>query len=166
MGRPKYDQSRGADLYRRSLYTFWKRTVPHPAMVVFDAADRSNCTARRQATSTPLQALALLNDVQHVEAARHVAQRMLKEGGHTLNDQLRFAFRLVTGRQCKPVELAILRRLFAEQRQMFAGDNDAAAKLLTVGESKSNSSLDRIDLAAATIVAQAILNHDAAVMQR
>jgi hypothetical protein len=135
-------------------------------MVVFDAADRSICTAKRQATSTPLQALALLNDVQHVEAARQVAQRMLREGGNTLDERLGFGFRLITGRHCKPVELAILRRLFAEQRQMFAGNNDAAAKLLAVGESKSNSSLDRIDLAAATIVAQAILNHDAAVMQR
>ena len=166
MGRPKYDQSKGPDLYRRSLYTYWKRTVPHPAMVVFDAADRSNCTARRQATSTPLQALALLNDVQHVEAARHVAQRMLKEGGTAPDDQLRFAFRLITGRQCKPMELNVLRQLFHEQRELFTADKEAATKLLSVGESKNDQTLNPIDLAAGTIVAQAIFNHDAAVTKR
>src|SRR5262249_23389656 len=80
MGRPHYPRSRGPDLYRRSLYTFWKRTVPHPQMTTFDAADRSVCSARRQATSTPLQALALLNDPQTVEAARFLGQRTLKEG--------------------------------------------------------------------------------------
>jgi hypothetical protein len=84
MGRPKYDQSKGEGLYRRSMYTFWKRTVPPPVMMTFDAADRSNCAVRRQSTSTPLQALALLNDVQIVEAARprcpaHVARRRCHE---------------------------------------------------------------------------------------
>ncbi|MDQ3624237.1 MAG: DUF1553 domain-containing protein, partial [Verrucomicrobiota bacterium] len=88
MGKPRYEQGRGEDLHRRSLYTFWKRTVPPPAMTTFDAADRSYCTVRRQSTSTPLQALALLNDVQIVEAARLIAQRMLKEGGATLDAQL------------------------------------------------------------------------------
>ena len=83
MGAPQYDQGKGDDLYRRSLYTFWKRTVPHPAMIAFDAADRNVCTVRRQSTSTPLQALALLNDTQIIEAARHLGQRMLKEGGKT-----------------------------------------------------------------------------------
>ena len=165
MGRPKYDLSKGPDLYRRSLYTFYKRTVPHPAMAVFDAADRSNCTAKRQATSTPLQALALLNDVQHVEAARHIAQRMLKEVGDTLDEQIPFAFSLVTGRRCKLTELEVLRDLFNEQRAIFA-DNQAATGLLSVGESKNDPTLDPIDLAAATIVAQTILNHDAAVMKR
>ena len=166
MGRPKYDQSKGPDLYRRSLYTFWKRTVPHPAMVVFDAADRSNCTARRQATSTPLQALALLNDVQHVEAARHVARRMLPEGGTTMDERLGFAFRLVTGRRCKPLELDVLRRLFDKQREFFTADEEAATKLLSVGESKTDPTLNPIDLAAGTVVAQAILNHDATVTKR
>ena len=166
MGRPRYDQSKGPDLYRRSLYTYWKRTVPHPAMVVFDAADRSNCTAKRQATSTPLQALALLNDVQHVEAARHVAQRMLKDGGTTLDEQLRFAFRLVTGRQCKPMELNVLRRLFDEQHELLTVDKEAATKLLSVGESKNDPTLNPIDLAAGTIVVQAIFNHDATVTKR
>src|SRR5262249_23670351 len=80
MGPPKYNGAQGPDLYRRSLYTFWKRTVAHPAMIAFDAAERNVCIVRRQSTSTPLQALALLNDTQIVEAARHLGQRMLKEG--------------------------------------------------------------------------------------
>src|SRR5262245_9897014 len=120
MGRPHYPESRGADLYRRSLYTFWKRTVPHPQMTTFDAADRSVCSARRQSTSTPLQALALLNDPQMVEAARFLGQRMLKEGGKSVTERARWAFRLVTGREPAAKELAILLALYEEQRTEFA----------------------------------------------
>ncbi|HEX4613499.1 MAG TPA: DUF1553 domain-containing protein, partial [Urbifossiella sp.] len=107
MGRPRYDQSRGNDLYRRSLYTFWKRTVPPPGMMTLDAADRSNCSVRRQSTSTPLQALVLLNDVQFVEAARFVGQRMLREGGRTPAEQTSWAFRLLTGRRPTDAERAV-----------------------------------------------------------
>ena len=166
MGRPKYDRSTGPDLYRRSLYTFWKRTVPHPAMTVFDAADRSVCTARRQTTSTPLQALALLNDVQLVEAARHVSQRMLTEGGRTTDERIAWAFRLVTARPPTARQAAVLRRLYAEQRELFAADPDAARHLLAVGDSKNDASLDPVDLAAGTVLAQALLNFDEAVMRR
>jgi Protein of unknown function (DUF1553)/Protein of unknown function (DUF1549)/Concanavalin A-like lectin/glucanases superfamily/Planctomycete cytochrome C len=166
MGRPKYDQGKGPDLYRRSLYTFWKRTVPPPAMVVFDAADRSVCTVRRQATSTPLQALALMNDVQQVEAARFVAQRMLKEGGSTLDDRLAWTFKLITGRRPSSRELSILTQMYAEQHNLFAAAPADAKKLLETGESKNDPALDPIDLAAGTIVAQALLNHDEAVMRR
>jgi hypothetical protein len=81
MGKPAYNQGKGDDLHRRSLYTFWKRTVPPPAMMTFDAADRSYCSVRRQSTSTPLQALTLLNDVQFVESARFIGQRMLRAPG-------------------------------------------------------------------------------------
>src|SRR5262245_57215926 len=96
MGRPPYPRSKGPDLYRRGLYTFWKRTAPPPASVTFDAADRSVCTARRQSTSTPLQALALLNDPTIVEAARFLGQRMLKEGGPTPPERVMRTFRTVT----------------------------------------------------------------------
>src|SRR3954452_23651387 len=109
MGAPKYDQAHGPDLYRRSLYTFWKRTVPHPAMIAFDAADRNVCTVRRQSTSTPLQALALLNDTQIVEAARHLSQRMLATKS---DERLDWAFRFVTGRHATSKESAILKHLF------------------------------------------------------
>lgn len=166
MGKPNYDQSHGADLYRRSLYTFWKRTVPPPSLMTFDAADRSYCTVRRQSTSTPLQALTLLNDPQIVEAARFIAQRMLKEGGETNEQQLAWAFRLITTRPATPRELAILAQMLAEQRSLFAADEAAVQKLLTVGESKPDTGLNPTDLAARTVVALAILNHDEAVHTR
>src|SRR5437867_10013103 len=94
MGNPKYEQGHGEDLYRRSLYTFWKRTVPPPAMISFDAPERNVCLVSRQSTSTPLQALDLLNDIQITEAARFISQRMLLEGGQARNDQIFWAFRL------------------------------------------------------------------------
>ena len=166
MGNPAYNQGHGEDLYRRSLYTFWKRTVPPPSMVAFDAADRSNCAAQRQSTSTPLQALALLNDPQVVEAARFVAQRMLKEGGATPEARATWAFRLVTGRGPSAEELPVLTALLAEQRELFASDPAAAPKLLAVGESKSDAGLDPNDVAAGTVLALTLLNHDAAVMRR
>src|SRR5438034_6455792 len=102
MGNPKYEQGRGEDLYRRSLYTFWKRTVPPPAMISLDAPERNVCLVKRQSTSTPLQALCLLNDTQMVEAARFVSERMFKEGGSALENQIHRAFRLVTSRHPTP----------------------------------------------------------------
>jgi len=166
MGRPQYDRGKGADLYRRSLYTFWKRTVPHPSMVTFDAADRNVCTVRRQSTSTPLQALALLNDTQIVEAARHAGQRMLREGGATCESQVAWLFRLVTGRHPTAKEEAVLTDLFREQRTLFMTDPQAAAKFLAVGQTKSDRSFNAADLAAGAVLALAIFNHDEAVMRR
>jgi len=166
MGKPHYDRDKGEGLYRRSLYTFWKRTVPPPAMIIFDAADKSNCTVKRQSTSTPLQALTLLNDPQIVEAARFVSQRMLTEGGETRDDQIGWAFRLVTGRSANSRELEVLKQMYAEQRALFANEPDAAAKLLKVGEKPNDGKLDRADVAAGTVLAIAMLNHDAAVMRR
>ena len=93
----KYVESTGDGLYRRSLYTFWKRTVPHPTMNVFDAPDREVCIVRRSVTNTPLQALTLLNDPIFVEAARKLAERVVKEGGSSEEKRLTLAFRLATG---------------------------------------------------------------------
>jgi hypothetical protein len=166
MGRPRYDQGRGDDLYRRSLYTFWKRTVPPPAMATFDAADRSVCSVKRQSTSTPLQALVLLNDVQFVEAARFVGQRMLKEGGATAVEQVAWAFRLVTGRTPTEKERAVLEKLFAEQKAIFEKDPAAAKKLLGVGEKPADAKLPAADLAAATVLANVLFNHDEAATRR
>src|SRR5437764_6391781 len=112
MGNPNYDQGKGDALHRRSLYTYWKRTVPPPAMVTFDAAERNVCIVRRQSTSTPLQALALLNDTQITEAARLVGQRMLKEGGVSLRHQVGWVFRLVTGHAPQTKERTVLEKLF------------------------------------------------------
>ena len=166
MGRPKYDQGHGEDLHRRSLYTFWKRSVPPPAMLAFDAPDRNYCVARRQSTSTPLQALALLNDVQITEAARLISHRMMTEGGKTLDLRVAWMFRLVTDREPGVDELAILKQIFIEQRDLFASDKESARKLLAMGEAKNDPSVDPIDLAAGTVLAEAILNHDEAVMRR
>ena len=166
MGNPKYEQGRGEDLHRSSLYTFWKRTVPPPAMIAFDAPERNVCVVRRQSTSTPLQALGLLNDTQIVEAARFVSERMLKEGGVALDDRIEWAFRLVTSRRPAPQELAVLKRLFQEQRELFAADQQAAAQLLAVGEASNDPALPSLDLAAGTVLAEALLNYDEAVMRR
>ena len=97
-----YEQDHGDALYRRSMYTFWKRTSPHPAMVTLDAAERNICVARRQETATPMQALVLLNDPQFVEAARLLAERMIREGGEDLEGRITYAFRLLTGRRPRP----------------------------------------------------------------
>jgi Protein of unknown function (DUF1553)/Protein of unknown function (DUF1549)/Concanavalin A-like lectin/glucanases superfamily/Planctomycete cytochrome C len=166
MGRPAYPRSKGPDLYRRGLYTFWKRTAPPPAQSTFDAADRSVCTARRQTTSTPLQALVLLNDPTIVEAARFLGQRMLKEGGQTRAEQAAWIFRTVTGRRPSEKERAILISLFDEQKANFEKDPKGAEKLLAVGDSPNDPKLNRIELAAATTLALAILNHDEAVNRR
>ncbi len=166
MGRPKYVQGTGADLHRRSLYSFWKRTVPPPAMMLFDAADRSGCTVKRQSTNTPLQALALLNDVQLVEAARVLGERLLREGGGTRAAQIAWAFRAVCSRTATPAEMSVLEALFAEQHAIFAADEKAAEALLGIGEPKSDSTLPAADRAAATILAQALLNFDEALMRR
>jgi hypothetical protein len=166
MGNPRYDRGKGPDLYRRSLYTFWKRTVPPPAMVTFDAAERNVCIVRRQSTSTPLQALVLLNDPQFVEAARLLGQRMLTEGGKTLDEQVAWVFRSVTARSPSEKEAAILKRLLEEQRELFRANPKEATKLLTVGDMKNDPKLSSIELAASAALALAILNHDEAIGRR
>ena len=178
-GNPKYDQSHGDDLYRRSLYTYVKRTVAPPALLTFDAGDRSVCAVKRQSTSTPLQALALLNDVQVVEAARKVAERVLREaggggGGSGVTDnrdgidnvRVRYAFRLVTGRQATDREAGVLIALIAEQRAIVAADKDAAKRFLAFGESKPDTKLDEVEVAAFGVLVQALFSHDEAVMRR
>ncbi len=166
MGHPHYGQGHGDDLHRRSLYTFWKRTVPPPAMVTFDAAERNTCIVRRQSTSTPLQALELLNDVQIVEAARLIGQRMLQEGGSDLDARIAWAFQLITGRCASPKECEVLRRLYSEQLDNFTSDPEAAKKLLAFGEAKTDPALPPAELAANTVLAKALLNFDESIMRR
>jgi hypothetical protein len=165
-GAPRYVRSKGPDLYRRSLYTFWKRTAPHPAMITFDAAERNVCLVRRQNTSTPLQALALLNDPQIVEAARFLGQRMLKEGGATPKEQVAWVFRVTTGRPASEREVKVLARLLSEQKELFKADPEAAAKLLGVGDARSDPKLNTLDVAAGAVLALTVLNHDETVMRR
>jgi hypothetical protein len=160
MGRPHYPQSKGEGLYRRSLYTVWKRTAPHPQMATFDAADRSVCSARRQATNTPLQALALLNDPQMVEAARLLAERVMDQPEA---DRVVSIFRLATSRMPSPRETSILRKLHEEQLAEYRAKPAEAEKLLKVGEKPANPKRDPATLAATTIVALTVLNHGEAV---
>jgi hypothetical protein len=156
-------QSKGKDLYRRSMYTFWKRTSPPPQMITFDAPDREVCTVRRPRTNTPLQALVLLNDPTYVEASRKLAERMMKEGGAGNAERIDFAFRLATARHPKATEIAVLERIFTSQRAEFAANEAAALKLLRVGESPRDERLAVPDLAAWTVVAGVILNLDETV---
>jgi hypothetical protein len=166
MGRPKYEQGTGEDLYRRSLYTFLKRTVPPPSMTTFDATDRATCTVRRQATSTPLQALVLLNDPQQLEAARFLGARMLTETGAEPADQVAHGFRLLAGRAPTPAETGVLVRALAEQEAVFAEHPAEADALLAIGESRVTAPLPPTRLAAATMVASLLLNHDEVVFRR
>ena len=165
-GGGKYNTGKGEDLYRRSLYTFWKRTVPPPAMTTFDAAERNVCVAKRQSTSTPLQALVLLNDVQMVEAARFLGQRMWREADNNTAARLRFGFRLATGRLPSPRELAILEQMWSEQLSTFEKDPGSAEALLKTGASPIDPALPIPQMAAATVVAQALLNHDESIVRR
>jgi hypothetical protein len=161
-----YKQDTGDALYRRSLYTFWRRTSPPPSMITFDAMSREVCTAKRDVTATPLQSLVLLNDPQFVEAARVLAERVLKRFPNDEAGRNRDVFRALIGRLPDETEEGILARLFAGQRDLFARNLDDAAKLLGVGESKSDEALSRADLAAMTTVVNAIMNFDEFVVVR
>jgi hypothetical protein len=142
------------------MYTFWKRTSPHPAMTTFDATSRETCIARRQTTSTPLQALVLMNDPEFVEASRVLGARMLHEDPAS---RVSFCFRLLTGRNPKPAEVEVLKGLYQDQRDLFAQDPSSVDKLLKVGEAPVGAGLDRVELAACTALASAIMNLDDAV---
>ncbi|HEY8460680.1 MAG TPA: DUF1553 domain-containing protein, partial [Blastocatellia bacterium] len=156
----EYVQSHGKDLYRRSMYTFWKRTVPPAALATFDAPDREKCVARRAVTNTPLQALVTLNDPTYVEAARAMATRTLREGGRNLNGRIAYIFRLALARKPSAREAKILRDLLSRQLNNYRKDAKAASELLRVGESKVDDKLDQSELAAWTMLASAILNLD------
>ena len=162
----KYDTDKGEGLYLRGMYTYWKRASQHPMMMTFDTAARNTCIVRRQNTSTPLQALVLLNDTQFVEAARKLAERMLKEGGATTDARITFAFRLLTGRHPSKAELTVLKKLHDEQLALFRADLDDATSLTKVGESTTDTALDHAELAACTALANVLLNFDEAVFKR
>ena len=158
-----YVPGTGEDLYRRSLYTFFKRTSPPPSMITFDMPMRSQCIMRRQRTATPMQALVLLNDPQYVEAARHIAERMVREGGGSADARIDVAFRLLTSRLPTDRERNILRTLYGEQHALFAQDHAAALALLHTGESPYDTSLDPVDLSASSVVASTVMNFNEAI---
>ncbi|HEY2585368.1 MAG TPA: DUF1553 domain-containing protein, partial [Tepidisphaeraceae bacterium] len=155
-----YVQDHGPDLYRRTMYTFWKRTSPPPTLTTFDAPDRETCVVRRSITNTPLQALVLMNDPTYVEASRKLAERMMTEAGDDADGRIAFAFRLAMSRDPQPQELSVLKKIYAAQLDVYQHDQAAADKLLKVGESPRNEKLDQPELAAWTTVASVILNLD------
>jgi len=152
-------QSHGKDLYRRTMYTFWKRTSPPPQLMTFDAPDRETCTVRRSRTNTPLQALILMNDPTYVEASRKFAERMMQTE-KTAEARLAFAWRLATARPITEREATILKRTLDTQLQTYQQNPKAADALLRVGESPRDTTLAAPELAAYTIVASVILNLD------
>jgi hypothetical protein len=155
-----WELGKGDEIYRRSLYTFWKRTVPHPAMLTFDSPDREFCSARRSRTNTPLQALVLWNETGYLESSRKLGERMLKEGGADDTSRATLAFRLATGRMPRAEESTVLIRTYGKLRADFAARPDDAAKLIKVGVSVPDSALSAVELAAAAGVANLILTLD------
>ena len=162
----KYPQGHGDSLYRRSLYTFWKRTAPHPAMVTFDVPEKHLCTVQRQKTSTPLQALVTLNDPQFVEAARVLAERMVREGGPSTTAQIEWSFKAVVNRPARPEEVRLLRTLVETEEREFAQSPHRARELLSVGERPPDARLRPGLVAARTVAMLTLFNYDEALMKR
>ncbi len=158
-----YVQDHGPNLYRRSVYTFWKRTVPPPAMVAFDAPGRETCIVRETRTNTPLQALDVLNDVTYVEAARGFAERIMRDLGATPELRLTAAFQLATARRPERDELDILLAGFGDQLARCRRDLHGSTALVNAGESTRDPGLEPCELAAYTAMAQLILNLDEAI---
>lgn len=158
-----YEQSHGEDLYRRSMYWFWKRTAPPASLATFDAPDREKCVARRSVTNTPLQALVLMNDPTYVEAARVLAQRVLPEMGADAKRRVEAMFRRATGRAPAAAEMKVLLELAGKQMERYGKDAKSAAALLGVGEYPVESKIPVGELAAWTNVAAVILNLDETV---
>ena len=158
-GGLRYKRDNGQNLYRRSLYTYWKRSAPMPNMMIFDAPSREKCALERPRTNTPLQALVTLNDPQFVEAARVLAQRLLTMNKST-EDRIRFAYRLALGRVATVKEIDILKQWLANEGQLFSKHPDKAKELLKIGEAPRPSQVPESELAAWTVLSQMVLNLD------
>jgi hypothetical protein len=163
---PAYQQSTGTSLHRRSIYSVWKRTAPLPNMLVFDAASREVCTIARGRTSTPLQALVLLNDTQFIEAARALAASVGRDRQEP-REQIGAAFLRLAGRRPEAKELSLLEDLYNEQQALFRDNaQQDPARFIAIGEARTESMLDPAGLAALTVVCQAIMNLDATIHER
>ena len=159
----KYVVGEGSDLYHRSLYTFWRRTVPPPTMTNFDGTSREICSVSLTRTNTPLQAMNLLNDPQFVEAARLMGERMMREGGATEKERIAWGFRLALARHPNPEVLDILVRGYRERLARFREESESATSLISVGKSQADNDFDAAELAAYTTVANVLLNLDETV---
>ncbi|MBS1824621.1 MAG: DUF1553 domain-containing protein [Acidobacteria bacterium] len=158
-----YKQDKGDALYRRSMYTFWKRSAPPASMEIFNAPTRENCTVRRERTNTPLQALVTMNDVQYVEAARSLAQRVIREAGKSFDQRLDLLTAYVLSRPFDAGERQIARASFDDFRKHYHEDAPAAVRLTGMGESKPDGSLPVDEFAAWTLLANQVLNLDEAL---
>ena len=154
----KYEQDKGEALYRRGMYVFWRRSAHYPSFATFDAPSREVCTCLRQRTQTPLQSLVLMNDPAYVEAARGLAQRVLREEPRDAERRLVRAFRHTLGRVPKPDEVAVLHKTYEQQLSNFRDDPGSAKALIQVGESPAPEKVDPGELAALTAVANVLLN--------
>jgi hypothetical protein len=154
-----YRRDTGDALYRRSLYTFWKRSAPPASMDIFNAPSRENCTVRRERTNTPLQALVTMNDVQFMEAARRLATKALQEGG-SWDSKLDILTNRSIARAFDVKERAIAKKSFGDFMSYYDSNPAEARKLISVGESEVSSSMDVIELAAMTMLANQVLNLD------
>lgn len=162
-GANTYKQDNGAGLYRRTLYSYWKRSVPNPAMLAFDAPFRETCIVRRSRTNTPMQALNLMNDPTYVEAAEFLARRMILEGGATVDSRIARGFQLMIARPPSKAELALLRAGLQRALADFKADPAAATALLKAGDTPMNDAPEAIELAAYALAASVILNLDETV---
>ena len=165
-GGNAYERDKGDGLYRRSLYTYWKRTVAPPFMVNFDSPNRETCTVHETRTNTPLQALNLMNDVTFVEAARKLAERMILEGGKDPGRRLQYAYELVLARPAKPEEMQVLLDALAAFESRYRRDRNSAREFVHHGDSAANRKLEARELAAYTSIASLILNLDETVTKQ
>ena len=164
--RYPYLQEPGEGLYRRSLYTIWKRTSPPPSLLIFDAPDRSQCTVNRRPTSTPLQALVLLNDPQYLEAARVLAENIISAIAGNRKDQLTTAFNLITGRIPDEFEVDKLNEFYEAEIKRFSEEQEAALAYLSIGEMETNETLDAVQTASLATVISGIMNTSEAYTRR
>ncbi len=164
MNMDPYREDSGKKLYRRSLYTYWRRTIPHPTLATFDVPDRSECTVRRQKTNTPLQALVLLNDPAYLEAARVIGENILKAPDFKAG--VDDAFMRLTGRLPSEAEISILENAHRNEVDIFSKYPRKGNGLLSIGEHVPNSDLNNADLAASTVIGSVLINLDASLMKR
>jgi hypothetical protein len=165
-GGKGYEQSKGEGLYRRSLYTWWKRTSPPTYMMNFDSSNREQCAVFENRTNSPLQALDLMNDVTFLEASRKFAERILREGGGTPESRIDFGYKLLLAREPSARQRQILLTTHARMAADFRGDPNAAKRLLQQGESPVDKNADPAELAAWTSIASLMLNMDEAITKQ
>jgi hypothetical protein len=159
-GERTYPTSTGEDRYRRGIYTFWRRTVPHPSMATFDAPSREICTLRRISTNTPLQALVTLNDPCYLEMAQAMGRRIWKEGGATAESRVRYGLRLALARPPRDAQVKPLLTLYAQELVHYKTDADAAKKLATDPLGPLPVGMDPAEMATWTVLSNVLLNLD------